>query len=227
MTTEIARSPKQILETQSLFSPPTTAKPSPVTCVNEQKRRDWLKKWLRLKAHHPKLVEAENSIYRFCGEFAKHPATGRTLILYGDNGCGKSHIAKAVSRWAKSVKMLLPLVSDHDQNGQVSTAVCLFVNWAAIVDGFKPPRCDYQIVEDLQICTLLVLDDIGAEYDPSKLGAAKLYSALNRREHRWNIITTNYTPEEWGQQFDNKVSSRLFRNAEHIDLTGVPDYSAL
>ena len=130
-------------------------------------------------AHSTKLKHATDTLYDLCGKIAKNPSRGQTIVIYGENGCGKSHLARAVYRWAKAVKMLLPLVIDTSANGSVSTVDCQYVNWAAIVDGFKPPRNDYQIIEDLQFCTLLVVDDIGAEHDPSKIGVEKLYVMLN------------------------------------------------
>lgn len=173
------------------------------------------------------LKVAEVAVYDLCSEYAKQPARGRTIVIYGENGCGKSHIAKMVCQWANAIKMRIPLVVDRSENGSVTTASARLVNWAEVVDGFKPPRCDYQIIEDLQNCNLLVVDDIGAEHDPSKIGVEKLYVMLNRREFKWNIFTTNYPPDQWADRFDRKIASRLYRNSQHIDLSGVPDFSTI
>lgn len=221
------RSLGQILETLELqHRSPTTEQPSQDSKESLKKKRDWLDKWLKLKISHPQLAKAESQIYDFCSEFASNPSVGKTVVMFGSNGCGKSHILKAVMRWANAIKMRIPLVVDHDVSGQVSTAVNMLVIWAEIVDGFKPPRNDYQIIEDLTICTLLGIDDIGAEHDPSGIGVEKLYVMLNRREKRWNLVTTNIQPAAWRDKFESRVSSRLFRNAIHIDLSEVPDYNA-
>lgn len=224
---ESVKSLGQIIATPGLLKgPPTTAPENPASSVNLKKRSDWLAKWMRLEPTHYQLKVAMVQIYNICSEYAKSPARGKTIVIFGENGSGKSHIAKAVCQWANAVKMRIPLVIDHSENGTVSTASARFVNWAEVVDGFKPPRCDYQIIEDLQNCTMLVIDDLGAEHDPSQIGVEKLYVTLNRREFNWNIITTNVLPAQWKEKFERRVSSRLFRNAQHIDLSQVPDYNA-
>lgn len=144
-----------------------------------------------------------------------------TVVIYGENGCGKSHIAKCVFRWANRIAHKLPPVKlAEDEFGIPSTALH---NWPAIVDGFK--REQWSVIDDLESATLLILDDIGAEHDPSKIGVEKLYILLSRREFKWNIITTNVVPGAWDEKFERRIASRLFRNAHHIDLSEVPDYS--
>lgn len=119
---------------------------------------------------------------------------------------------------------MMPLVTDQlGTQGNMSIPSVSYVSWPAIVDGFK--NQEWQILEDLQASSLLVIDDIGAEHDPSKIGLEKLYILLSRREHRWNIITTNVQPKFWPEKFEQRISSRLFRNAEHIDMSQVPDFS--
>lgn len=140
--------------------------------------------------------------------------------MFGENGCGKSHIAKRVSYWANRVAMKLPLV---DASEGVRTAWSAYANWPEVVDGFKQDR--WTVLDDLRECALLIIDDIGAEHDPSQIGVEKLYVMLSVREFKWNIITTNVHPGAWKEKFERRISSRLFRNAQHIDLSQVPDYS--
>jgi DNA replication protein DnaC len=221
------KSLSQILETSGLLSGlPTTAQPKP-NSIEPEKRNRWLAKWIHLNAHHPQLQQALETIYDICSDYSKSPARGRTVVIYGENGCGKSHMARCIAYWARSIKTHIPGVMSRIGPGNLSTAECMLVNWAEVVDGFKPPASNYEIVEDLQDCALLIVDDIGAEHDPSKLGVEKLYVMLNRREFRWNIFTTNIPPAGWAEKFERRISSRLFRNAQHIDLTGVPDYSTI
>lgn len=100
----------------------------------------------------------------------------------------------------------------------------MFFNWPAVVDGFKQSR--WEVIEDMIPSQLLVLDDLGAEHDPSKIGTEKLYLILERREHCWTVITTNVSPDSWELKFERRVSSRFLRNARHISLADVPDYNA-
>lgn len=122
--------------------------------------------------------------------------------------------------------MRLPLVVDElSPEAPMTIPTAWFSNWPKIVDGMKTN--EWQVLEDLQAASMLIIDDVGAEHDPSKCGVEKLYILLNHREHRWNIITTNIPPSGWEEKFERRISSRLFRNAQHIDLSSVPDFSTL
>ena len=224
--TDPAESPKtasQIVATLALSKaqPSTAARPA----GNESKRRSWLAKWIPLQVVHHQLQQALNQTYDLCCDYARNPAVGRTVVIFGENGCGKTSIAKAIYRWARAIKFKLPAVKSpiRDEFGPASAE---FTNWAEIVDGFKPPANNYEILDDLSDSSLLVIDDIGAEHDPSSIGVEKLYVMLNRREHRWNIFTTNLPPNQWAAKWERRVSSRLYRNAQHIDLSQVPDYNS-
>lgn len=181
----------------------------------------WLEKWLRIKATHPKLKKLEQTVYEFCRDYAKSPRRGRRLVIYGENGSGKSHTAKAINHWANRIAMNIPLV-DADQGIRLADSV--IVNWPTVVDGFKTGQWD---IEDLFDASLLIIDDIGAEHDPSRVGIEKLYLLLERREQKWTILTTNIHPANWETKFERRVADRLLRNCEHIDLTDVPSYSTI
>lgn len=149
------------------------------------------------------------------------------MVLYGANGSGKSSFAKSISRWQKSIKHLLRPIP-HPTSGEFTTPERCFVNWAKVVDGFKNQDGNgFAVIEDLRACSLLILDDLGSEYDKSSVGMEKVYTLLTDREFMWNIITTNYPPDQWSSKFESRVDSRLWRNAEHIDMRLVPDYSKI
>lgn len=145
-------------------------------------------------------------------------------MIYGENGAGKTRLSKLIVKWARGIAGRLPHVYDErTPQGNLSVPSVEWQSWPTIVDGFK--QDEWGVLEDMQAASLLVLDDIGAEHDPSRCGVEKLYVMLNRREFRWNVLSTNVSPEHWAEKFERRISSRLFRNAEHIDLSGVPDYS--
>lgn len=220
----------QILATSGLLSGQrTTPPPSQDSSENEKKqidleerKRQWLAKWLCLKPTHPALKEAESIIYRFCCRYYKSPAFGETIVIYGENGCGKTHIARRVTEWANHVSLNLPLVAVDVGLG---CPECVFAHWPSIVDGFKAQQ--FKVMDDLSEAALLVIDDIGAEHDPSGFGREQLYLLLSRREKRNNLVTTNFPPSQWPDMLERRIASRLFRNSTHIDLSQVPDYSTV
>jgi len=153
--------------------------------------------------------------------FAKRPSHGSLLVLYGNNGAGKTHCAKAVYRWANRVSGNLPLVACEE--GHFKRPDAMFAHWPTFMDGMKGG--DWDLVRDAEEATLLILDEIGGGYDPSLMGTDKLCRILSTRQTMFTIITTNLVPDAWEKALDRRIASRLFRNATHVDLTEVPDYS--
>lgn len=166
---------------------------------------------MKLRLHHAKLLALRDASYDFCSALYHHPSEGRLLVLLGGSGNGKTMAAKAMFDW-------------WNRGRQLGSGRAIFANWPEVVDGFKQGR--WRVIEDFVSCFFLVLDDIGAEHDPSKIGVEKLYQILNRRENMFTVISTNNLPEEWEDRFERRVSSRMFRNSTHIDLSAVPDYNA-
>lgn len=167
----------------------------------------------------------ELAIYEFCRDYCKNPRRGRRLLLYGGNGCGKTHCAKAIHWYARKIAMQIPFdpVTFGDQEVQLATAAFLF--WPGIVDGFK--RGAWDAIDDAMIQSLLVIDDVGAEHDPSGVGKEKLYTILERREYRWTVITTNCPPQSWEAKFERRIQSRLYRNFTHLNMMSVPDFATV
>lgn len=210
-------------------TPPPASENSNASELNIRKR-NWLDKWLRLEtANHPQLLELENVVYQFCSDYSKCPKRGYRLVIFGENGSGKTHAARAIWRWAHRIAMHIPLVNTDDRPGFENTgfglATAEFHSWATLINRMKGG--EWEFLEELFPVHLLALDDVGAEHDPSKIGAEKLYLLLERREFKWTIITTNIGQEEWENKMDRRISSRFFRNSKHVDLSQVPDYNSI
>ncbi len=171
---------------------------------------------------HRQLVLLADGVYDYCAAYAKSPSRGHRLIVCGTNGTGKTHAGKAISRWAKRLAIELPLV-DGDDGPRLSQ--CRFVFWPDFCKRAKDGN--WNAFEELKGIELLVLDDIGAEHDPSKWAAEQLYLILERREYRWTVITSNYGPEQWDKVFEKRIASRLMRNSKILSTENVPDYNAM
>lgn len=143
-------------------------------------------------------------------------------MLFGHNGCGKTHVARALVHWLTSVAIKLPL--DRKEKGLSLPDGWVFL-WPEVLDSLKSGGWD--ITEDMNLPTLLVLDDVGAGHDPSRLGIDKLCQVLSRRENRWTIVTTNIMAKDWPEKLDQRVASRFLRKSVIVDLSKVPDYSTI
>lgn len=143
-------------------------------------------------------------------------------MIYGGSGNGKTKAAKKIHAWASRIAITLPVV-DAGRGTQMKTPDSFFCHWPTVVDGFKQGDWD---LEDCYSNCLVVIDDIGAEHDPSEVGRQKLYSILERRARMWTIVTTNFSPELWKEKFENRIADRLFRNSVHVDMSEVPSFSA-
>lgn len=166
-----------------------------------------------------------DELYRFCQDVYYPKYGGRALVLYGPNGCGKTHAARAFKRWFESVRMAIGPVAVQTEDGmEAMLPNCCYRMWPAVVDGFK--RDQWLVTDYLESEYLTIIDDIGAEHDPSGFGMEKLYLILSRREFKRTILTTNFPPAEWDRKFERRVASRLFRNTTLIDLSKVMDFNA-
>jgi DNA replication protein DnaC len=216
---ETAKPLNQILATLEL------PKPAPATAtrpVRSLKDRQWCDKWLRLNtSRHPQLQELEAAVFDFCVGFRKTPGVGELLVLYGNNGAGKTHCAKAVARWASHVVGSLPKVVMSETHLEIPSV--MLVHWPTLLDDLKAGK--WFQVDDAENATLLILDEVGGGHDPSLMGLDKLCRILSAREKKWTLATTNFLPDAWEEIFDRRVVSRLFRSANHVDLSQVPDYS--
>lgn len=201
---------------------PSSTQPTTMERSQEIKRQKvWLETWLGLqKGHHKALVGLETSFYDFCGKIWQNPGVGSTMVIYGPNGCGKTHCAKKLKAWIAHVG---PSRQTVPKKNHESFLQARYWYWPALLDVFKEGGWD--ALDDMMETSVLILDDIGAAHDPSRVGVDKLGQLLTRRERMWNLITTNIAPENWETVFDRRVASRLARNSEIIDLSSVPDFS--
>lgn len=184
--------------------------------------RTWRQKWLPIKTdHHPKLEELAAALQHFCCGVLADPINGKMLVLFGENGTGKTCSTRMVSRWIQKVGPSNKYV-DRDDNVRFVDGV--FWSWPELLDAFKNGGWD--IVESLFGATVLILDELGGGHDPTLVGVDKLCQVLSKREKKWTIVTTNILPENWQEKFDRRIASRL-NAAQWIDLSKVPDYRAV
>ena len=145
--------------------------------------------------------------------FAKSPEGW--LVLMGETGCGKTHLAAAI-------------VNHHYQARKPALFVVVPDFLDHLRSAFNPEsKVSYdQLFERVKTAPLLFLDDFG-EQTTTPWAREKLYQVIN---YRYNarlatVITTRYSLEEILEQVEVSISSRL---VDHKISTPfniiVPDY---
>ena len=117
--------------------------------------------------------------------FAEEPAGW--LVIRGENGCGKTHLAAAVANKALASGLsvffaVVPDLLDHLRASFAPTSETAYD----------------EVFEQVRNADLLVLDDLGAQQS-SPWAEEKLYQIVNYRTlaHAATVVTTNLQPQEF------------------------------
>lgn len=148
-------------------------------------------------------------------QFIESLKSGQTfnVILQGDQGAGKSHLAYAA----------LKELNSNEKS-------CLFVNVESMVrlirNSFSDKESKYTenyFVDLMSSVDYLVLDDIGAEtgaIDTDKTATnfvqRILYAITTTRQDKSTFITTNLSSETLFNMYDKKLVSRMFKRPKFI-----------
>lgn len=159
---------------------------------------------------------------RFCGRMLREMRDkGTWMVVGGQTGCGKSHVAKAVAHYWDTHKI------DAWHRGWLGTSSHLpnaeFVLWTLALNAEEREWKDW--LQGIKEARLVVLDDLGAESDRFRSGknTERLLSVLNSIERKWVLITTNVQGNQWVKVWDQRVADRL-KGAVYLDLFKVPSY---
>lgn len=140
------------------------------------------------------------------GRYAMSP---RWLVLCGQCGCGKSHLARAIRDVARE------RLGFTDRTAQ-------FWKCSRYAEMMRNGFWDFHA--HLMSLPLLVLDDMGAEYG-SEFLRGKLFDLLDNRLDRWTVITTNLSAAEVGERIDLRVASRFKRgNNVLVEVRDADDF---
>ena len=143
-----------------------------------------------------------------------------TWILSGQPGRGKSHLAYATARNVSALGSTSLFVDVNNLLRKVKSS------WDRQSD-----ISEEQLMSYVGSVDLLVLDDLGAEYERKDSagkgmedwGKHKIFEILEMRTGKHNIITTNLTQmqliERYGGTHGRNVS-RLFNNAQFWEVDG-------
>ncbi len=183
-------------------------------------KNNWQAKWIGFEVTHPKLQELADASEKFCARLFNNAPDKSLLVIVGDYGTGKSHAAKSIASYAQAASAS-SYAHGKWPGGRLPET--LFISWPEAVSEFAEKR--FYLVQDAMRAELVILDDIGSENDPWKVGTEKLVQILSRRERMFTVITTNIQPQLWAEMFDGRTADRLLRNSIVVNLAGVTSYA--
>jgi DNA replication protein DnaC len=141
----------------------------------------------------------------YAGNFARHLRTGGSLILSGQPGTGKSHLAGAV------LQAILP---QH-----VGAYVTLMDLIRALRDTWRRDSAmtESQLLAKLEAIPLLVIDEVGVQYGTDGERSI-MFDVLDRRYRnmRPSILMTNLSKDEFRVAIGDRVFDRLTEVARWV-----------
>ncbi len=154
--------------------------------------------------------QAKQMAVDFITQFDKE----KSFVMSGDPGIGKSHIAVSIAK-ALSKNYSVLFLKSADVLGLIRESYD---------HGTHSERDVFSICEQVD---LLVLDDIGAEYDKSSNNESWasdiLFRILDSRLGKSIVITTNYSESQLEDKFGmngKRIVSRMNDKAEKIRIFG-------
>lgn len=142
---------------------------------------------------------------------------GRCLMIAGDPGTGKTHVARGIYRY---VGAFGPDIAVKFGWHPMAT----WVDWSDVAEADKQEKFE-DVVYELDRSKFFILDDIGSESDRFKNGvaASRLRRILSRNEGKWIVATTNLTQTECFEFYDARIVDRL-KEFHWFQMKGVPSY---
>lgn len=136
---------------------------------------------------------------QYADEFPAHSKSGDGLMLLGNPGTGKTHLAVAT---------LNQIIAQHGMDGLYTTAARMF---RRIKDTYgNAEESESQAIEAYTKPALLVLDEIGVSFG-SDAELNYLFDVMNERYEQClpTIVVSNVQPGELGQWMGDRVVDRL------------------
>lgn len=170
----------------------------------------------------------------FCRDVRDNPLKPYWLSYVGSTGSGKTHLAKAIYRWIclnvrppvaglDTGSCIVDVPGNEKHPWEKWASAKGFIDWRKLCARLRAGEWDE--ANWLEDAWLVVLDDIGVEYDPNGLLTATLDRIINGRLRKWTVITCNFTLAQIAEKFDVRIASRMQRDDSKVIEVDAMDYS--
>ena len=156
--------------------------------------------------------ENMRTILDVCRRFAADFGTGsRNLLLHGPSGLGKSFLCSCIAKE----------VLDNGFSVIYLSAPEFFGFFEKYHFHHGEETVDYDFLESLYECDLLILDDLGTEVI-SSVTQSDLFQTINRRinEQKCTVISTNFSISQLSQVYSERITSRILGEYEPLLFFG-------
>lgn len=143
------------------------------------------------------------------------------LSILGPSGSGKTHISKRlVSFWRDRAGWR----TTQGGAGNFKTlGPSRFVSWRKLVDRIRGGG--YDEIDGIGETDFVVIDDIGAEHDPSGFAKSILDRIADARLNKWTVWTSNLLLNDINKRIDTRISSRMIRGESVIVELNTKDFN--
>ncbi len=144
--------------------------------------------------------------------------------MLGHSGVGKTFLARCIlgelgcNAWGDLIS-----IREWISGGELLRAGAKFRSFPKVADRLKGG--EYDLIESLEQPFLLILDDVGAEYDPNKFTASNLNRLIRSRRGKWTVITSNLSVAAIAEKIDQRIASFLIRDGNKAVEIETKDYS--
>jgi DNA replication protein DnaC len=142
------------------------------------------------------------------------------LTICGESGIGKTHLARAVWDQFRHENRFNLKFSKSGNFTYGNTA--FWCDWRKCCAEFRDGA--YGLIEDICNEWFVVIDDLGAEYDPTGFIASATDRIIAGRRRKWTMITTNMFLSEIANRIDTRIASRMLRDGGVVIESKAVDY---
>lgn len=144
----------------------------------------------------------------------------RWLSLLGTSGAGKTHLSKKLLEFWRGVS------GWRKVGGSAGTFYRLgdsrFVSWRKFIDRQKSGQ--FGEIQGIRETEFVIIDDIGAERDPSGFAKERLDDIADARLGKWTVFTSNLLLAQIAA-IDKRIASRLIRCGSKVIEVSTTDYN--